>query len=52
MRFIYLGDIMGDLGIQVIEDNISKLKKEYRPDFIIAQAENIDNGKGISRTII
>ena len=41
---------MGDLGIQVIHDNISNLKKEYHPDFIIAQAENVDNGKGISLT--
>ena len=48
MKFIYLGDIMGDLGIKATERLLPEIKAKYSPDFIIAQAENVDGGKGIS----
>jgi metallophosphoesterase (TIGR00282 family) len=48
MKFIYLGDIMGDLGLQATKQVLPSILKKYNPDFIVAQAENVDNGKGIS----
>ena len=40
---------MGDLGIRSVELYLNNLVKEHQVDFVIAQAENVDNGKGISK---
>ncbi len=39
---------MGELGVQTVTQLLPEIKKQYSPDFIIAQAENVTNGKGIS----
>jgi len=47
MRVLYVGDIMAGPGQQVVEKLLPQLRKKYQPDFVIAQAENIDeSGKG------
>src|SRR5665213_2514517 len=48
MNILYVGDVMGELGVEVIESVLSGLKKEERIDLVVAQAENVSNGKGIS----
>ena len=48
MKILYIGDIMGDLGVQVVKKVLPQLKKTYKPDVLVAQAENVTNGKGIS----
>ena len=40
---------MGDLGIRSVELYLKDLVKEHQVDFVVAQAENVDNGKGISK---
>jgi 2',3'-cyclic-nucleotide 2'-phosphodiesterase len=50
MNILYVGDIMGEAGIEVIEKIIPDLRRERQIDFIIAQAENVSEGKGISET--
>jgi len=47
MNILYLGDIMGEPGIQVVEKQLPALRKEYDIDAVIAQAENLSDGKGI-----
>ena len=47
MKILYIGDIMAIPGQKAVAKILSRIKKEYQPDFVIAQAENIDaEGKG------
>ncbi len=48
MRILYIGDIMGSFGVRVIKDNLEKIKNDQKIDIVIAQSENVTNGKGIS----
>lgn len=48
MRILYVGDVMGEMGIQVIEQIVPRLRTEKQVDLVIAQAENVTKGKGIS----
>ncbi len=47
MNILYLGDIMADPGIRVIEKLLPGLRREHSIDLVIAQAENLSDGKGI-----
>lgn len=47
MNILYIGDIMAGPGIQAVEKVLPKLKKSRGIDLVIAQAENLSNGKGI-----
>jgi hypothetical protein len=47
MKILYLGDIMGDPGIKVVRDLLPKIKAKYDVDLVIAQSENVSQGKGI-----
>jgi metallophosphoesterase (TIGR00282 family) len=49
MKILYLGDIMASPGISVIETLLPKLKREHAIDVVIAQAENVTDGKGLSK---
>lgn len=46
MNILYIGDIMADPGMQVVEKLLPKLRQEKSVDFVIAQAENVSAGKG------
>lgn len=48
MRILYIGDIMGRPGVDVIARVLPNLKKEQNLDFVIAQGENVTAGKGMS----
>lgn len=48
MNILYLGDIMGEPGIRVIEKLLPEIRRDYGIDVVIAQAENTTDGKGIS----
>lgn len=47
MKILYLGDIMGDPGMALVERLLPELKRQNSVDFVIAQAENVSDGKGI-----
>lgn len=47
MNILYIGDVMGEAGIKVVERVLPKLRRERQPDLVIAQAENLSEGKGI-----
>ncbi len=49
MNILYIGDIMGEPGISVVGRILPQLKKDRRIDVVIAQSENVTNGKGISK---
>jgi metallophosphoesterase (TIGR00282 family) len=47
MRILYLGDIMGRVGRNVIKELLPGIKAEYQVDFVVAQGENLSAGKGM-----
>lgn len=47
MNILYIGDIMAEPGIDVVKQVLPDLKKERRIDLVIAQAENVTNGRGM-----
>lgn len=49
MNILYVGDIMGEPGIEVVARLLPRLKKDLQIDLVIAQAENVTAGKGISK---
>lgn len=50
MLILYIGDIMGYVGIEVVEKILPKLQAKDHFDLIIAQAENVTDMRGIVPT--
>jgi metallophosphoesterase (TIGR00282 family) len=48
MKILYVGDVMGETGIEIIESVLPRLKADRAIDLVIAQAENVSDGKGIT----
>lgn len=48
MRILYIGDIMASPGRQVVTKLLPGLRKSLKLDVVIAQAENVTHGKGMS----
>lgn len=48
MKILYLGDVMADLGIEAVETVLPELMQKEGLDFVMAQAENVTDGKGMS----
>lgn len=48
MNILYIGDIMGEMGIATVAEIVPKLRLEMSIDLVIAQGENVTDGKGIS----
>ncbi|MFA5003687.1 MAG: TIGR00282 family metallophosphoesterase [Candidatus Saccharimonadales bacterium] len=46
MNILYIGDVMGEVGLQVVEQVLPDFKG--RADLVIAQAENVTDGKGVA----
>jgi metallophosphoesterase (TIGR00282 family) len=48
MKVLYIGDVMGEPGIEIVEQILPGLVQEKSIDLVIAQAENVSNGKGMT----
>ena len=48
MKILYVGDVMGDAGIEVVEQVVPRLRQDKQVDLVIAQAENVTDGRGIT----
>lgn len=48
LNILFIGDIVGKIGRETIKIILPKLKKELKPDLVIANAENIAHGSGVS----
>lgn len=51
MKVLFIGDIVGDLGLDAVERNLPKLKRKYEVDVVIANAENAAKGRGLTHRI-
>ena len=48
MNILYVGDVMGEPGLQVLERVLPKLREEKKIDLAVAQSENLSDGKGVT----
>lgn len=48
MNILYVGDVMGEPGLQVVERVLPELRASKKIDLVIAQAENVSDGKGVT----
>lgn len=51
MKLLFLGDIVGKAGRDIVFDYIEQLQKDYEIDFTIVNGENSAHGKGITKKI-
>jgi len=48
MKILFMGDIVGSAGREIIKKSLPELKNEYQLDFVIANAENAAGGSGVT----
>lgn len=49
LRILFIGDIVGEAGLEYLEKNLEKIKSENKINLVIANAENISNGRGLRK---
>lgn len=47
MNILYIGDVMAEMGLRAVEKILPELKRERSVDLVIAQVENLSEGRGI-----
>ncbi len=52
MKLLFLGDVVGKSGRDVVANHLSRLKKELQIDFCVVNGENSANGFGVNEKII
>ncbi len=52
MKIILFGDVVGQPGRQAIKKILPKWQKKYAPDFVIANADNLAHGKGVTKNTL
>lgn len=48
MNILAVGDIVGTIGINILKQELGKIKQEYDVDFVIVNGENAAEGMGIT----
>jgi metallophosphoesterase (TIGR00282 family) len=48
MKILYVGDVMAEPGLRVVEKVLPQLRDEHGLDLVVAQAENVTDGRGVS----
>lgn len=51
-RILMIGDIVGQAGVDAVEQALPDLRQEKKIDFCIANAENSHEGKGVNEAIV
>ncbi|GCF95773.1 metallophosphoesterase [Enterococcus florum] len=51
MRLLFIGDVVGSIGRQMLTDYLPRLKKKYHPQLTIVNGENAAAGRGITEKI-
>lgn len=51
MEILFIGDVVGSLGREMIQTYLPKLKTTYKPSMVIVNGENAAAGKGITEKI-
>jgi len=48
INVLFIGDVVGEPGLRIVEMLLPNFKKMYNVDFCIANGENVADGKGIT----
>ena len=48
MNILYIGDVMGEPGVRLVERILPEMRKQHSVDIVVAQSENVSEGKGMS----
>ena len=51
MKILFVGDVVGKAGRQVVNKYVNELKKEHNIDFTIINGENAAHGKGLTQKV-
>ena len=51
MRILFVGDVVGKPGRQILAENLSTLQSDWKADFTVVNVENAAGGKGITAGI-
>ncbi|WP_340001978.1 TIGR00282 family metallophosphoesterase [Oceanobacillus sp. FSL K6-0127] len=51
MRILFIGDVVGSPGRDMVQEYLPRLKEKYRPNMTIINGENAASGKGITEKI-
>jgi metallophosphoesterase (TIGR00282 family) len=52
LKILFLGDITGKLGREIIKRQLPQIKKNHRIDYIIANSENSAHGNGVTPKVL
>lgn len=48
MNILFIGDLFGNDSVNYLEKNLERIKRENKINIVIANAENVTNGKGLA----
>lgn len=48
LTILFIGDVVGKIGRRCVAKMLPELREEYRPDLVLANAENLAHGKGVT----
>lgn len=51
MNLLFIGDVVGSPGIDMVKEYLPKLKEKYRPQVTVINGENASGGRGITEKI-
>ncbi|MEJ8548350.1 TIGR00282 family metallophosphoesterase [Brevibacillus borstelensis] len=51
MKLLFIGDIMGSPGRDIVKTYLPLLKRKYQPTFVVVNGENSAHGRGITEKI-
>lgn len=49
LKILFFGDVVGKIGRLAVKEVLPKLRKELKPDLVIANVENIAHGVGVTK---
>src|SRR3989338_8616561 len=52
MTILFFGDVMGRIGRRALQALLPSVRKEFKADYVIANAENLAHGKGVTRATL
>jgi len=52
IKILFFGDVVGKIGRQALKQIMPELRSKLKPDFVLANVENLAHGKGITQKTI
>lgn len=52
MTILIFGDLVGNAGLNAVREMLPALREQLQPDLVIANLENISNGKGVTPDLV